>query len=195
MEVFILILYVVLVLACFMLAVFFFFLSMDEKRNNTKINVATVIFTCLFSASFYCLIVFHNNFYKTPEAENTTIVENTTTVENATTVENTEQTENSNTVETITESTNETKQEFYYLGVELIDSVTTYDIENYCFVNPQYHNTFGVVDGTDDYENITFTYLSDVELNPDVPYLLTMDNKGTLDFSDDEVVVIWEWVA
>lgn len=183
MEVFILILYVVLVLACFMLAVFFFFLSMDEKRNNTKINVATVIFTCLFSASFYCLIVFHNNFYKTPEAENTT------------TVENTEQTENSTTVETIKEFTNKTKQEFYYLGVELIDSVTTYDIENYCFVNPQYYNTFGVVDGTDDYENITFTYLSDVELNPDVPYLLTMDNKGTLEFSDDEVVVIWEWVA
>lgn len=183
MENFVLILYVVLVLVSFMLAAFFFFLSMDEKRNNTKINIAALIFVCLFGASFYCLIAFYNNFYKTPDAENTT------------TVENSEQTENSTTVEIIKESTNETKQEFYYLGVELIDSVTTYDIENYCFVNPQYHNTFGIVDGTDDYQNITFTYLSDVELNPDVPYLLTMDNKGTLDFSDDEVVVIWEWVA
>ena len=189
MEKFVLILYVILVLVSFMLAAFFFFLSMDEKRKNTKMYIPTLIFTCLFSVSFYCLIVFYNNFCKTPEAENTTTVENTPTIEN------TEQTENSTTVETIEESTNETKQEFYYLGVELIDSVTTYDIEDYCFVNPQYYNTFGVVDGTDDYQNITFTYLSDVELNPDVPYLLTMDNKGTLEFSDDEVVVIWEWVA
>lgn len=189
MENFVLILYVVLVLVCFMLAVFFSILSIDEKWNNTKINITTLIFVCLFGASFYCLIIFYNNFCKTPE------VENATTVKNTSTVKNTEQTENSTTVETIKESTNETKQEFYYLGVELIDSVTMYDIEDYCFVNPQYYNTFGVVDGTDDYQNITFTYLSDVELNPDVPYLLTMDNKGTLEFSDDEVVVIWEWVA
>ena len=64
---------------------------------------------------------------------------------------------------------------FYYYQAEIIvqsDGIVTFggvDVEN-----PQ-----------------AYVYNAGKELNPDVPYLLTMDGMGTDDVSDDSIVVVW----
>lgn len=68
--------------------------------------------------------------------------------------------------------------EFYYYQAEIIaqsDGIVTFggvDVEN-----PQ-----------------IYIYNAGKELDCDVPYLLTMDNIGTDDISDDIVVVVWACV-
>lgn len=67
---------------------------------------------------------------------------------------------------------------FYYYQAEIIvqsDGIVTFggvDVEN-----PQ-----------------VYVYNAGKELNPDVPYLLTMDGMGTDDVSDDSIVVVWACV-
>lgn len=52
-----------------------------------------------------------------------------------------------------------------------------------------YSNVFGV-----DYSEVQcFVWISEQPLPDDVPYLLTMDNKGTLNNPlDDEILVVWK---
>lgn len=41
-------------------------------------------------------------------------------------------------------------------------------------------------------ENQTYNWINEFDTNyPDVPYLLTMDSKGTVTLEDDEILVIW----
>lgn len=41
-------------------------------------------------------------------------------------------------------------------------------------------------------ENQTYDWINEFDTTyPDVPYLLTMDNKGTATLEDDEILVIW----
>lgn len=169
MEAFILIIYVILFGVCLGLSIFFTNLGIEEKWKNGDTKFQVLVLSCLTVVSFILGITFYNNFVK--ETEPTT--------------------DSKNETEVVTIKT----PQFYYLGVELVDVVTMYDAIDGVYCNPINCNVFGVVDGDEKYKGITYEYLSNEVFSFDVPYLLTMDSKGTNDVSDDEVVVIWEWVA
>lgn len=75
-------------------------------------------------------------------------------------------------------NTSDKNDGFYYYQAEIIaqsDGIVTFggvDVEN-----PQ-----------------VYVYNAGKELNPDVPYLLTMDGMGTDDVTDDNIVVVWACV-
>lgn len=83
------------------------------------------------------------------------------------------------------QSDNQENSDFYYLGAEILS------IEGN---EKGYLINFVPVDNPD-YKNIKYTYIATTELDIDVPYLLTMDSKGTESIQDDEIVVVWKWVA
>ena len=73
----------------------------------------------------------------------------------------------------------------YYLGVQIVD-VTPMD-------NGTYLYSFDVVDDPN-WPNNIYLYESEKELNPDVPYMLTMDSLGDDDKLNDQIVVVWACV-
>ena len=73
----------------------------------------------------------------------------------------------------------------YYLGVQIVD-VTPMN-------NGTYLYSFDVVDDPNWLNNI-YLYESEKELNPDVPYMLTMDSLGDDDKLNDQIVVVWACV-
>ena len=71
----------------------------------------------------------------------------------------------------------------YYLGVEIIEKCD--------YLDGKYQYSFGVVDDPEYAGNI-FVYVTESNLSEDVPYILTMDNMGTDEVLDDQVVVVWQ---
>ena len=72
----------------------------------------------------------------------------------------------------------------YYLGVEIVEKTT--------YANNQYQYAFAVVDDTR-FQGQLFIYVTESDLNMNVPYMLTMDDMGTKNDSlDDQIVVIWQ---
>lgn len=74
------------------------------------------------------------------------------------------------------ESLNETG--IYYLGAEIV--------EQKALSNGSYKINFIDVENGN-----VYAWIDDSEYFNDVPYLLTMDGKGTEDVTDDEIVVVW----
>lgn len=75
----------------------------------------------------------------------------------------------------------------YYLGVELVSS------ETFVADDMEYHHyEFGVIDC----ENRSDMYSYDTleVLDPEVPYMLTMDSMGTKGYEDDEIITVWRCV-
>ena len=70
----------------------------------------------------------------------------------------------------------------YYLGVQIVD-VTPMD-------NGTYLYSFDVVDDPN-WPNNIYLYESEKELDPYVPYMLTMDSLGDNDKLNDQIVVVW----
>ena len=73
----------------------------------------------------------------------------------------------------------------YYLGVQIVD-VTPMD-------NGTYLYSFVVVDDPN-WPNNIYLYESEKELNPNVPYMLTMDSLRDNDKLNDQIVVVWACV-
>lgn len=73
----------------------------------------------------------------------------------------------------------------YYLGVQIIDETP--------MTNGSYLYSFDVVDDPN-WPNNIYLYESENELNPDVPYMLTMDSLGDNDKLNDQIVVVWACV-
>lgn len=73
----------------------------------------------------------------------------------------------------------------YYLGVQIVD-VTPMN-------NGTYLYSFDVVDDPN-WPNNIYLYESEKELDPYVPYMLTMDSLGDNDKLNDQIVVVWACV-
>lgn len=73
----------------------------------------------------------------------------------------------------------------YYLGVQIVD-VTP-------MTNGSYLYSFDVVDDPN-WPNNIYVYESEIQLNKDVPYMLTMDSLGDDDKLNDQIVVVWACV-
>ena len=73
----------------------------------------------------------------------------------------------------------------YYLGVQIAD-VTPMN-------NGTYLYSFDVVDDPN-WPNNIYLYESEKELDPYVPYMLTMDSLGDNDKLNDQIVVVWACV-
>lgn len=80
-------------------------------------------------------------------------------------------------IESLKKNIEENKSDTYYLGAE---------IKNQTLFNNKYYINFI------DVENGNFyVWTDDYEYPDDVPYLLTMDSKGTANSTDDEILVVW----
>ena len=73
----------------------------------------------------------------------------------------------------------------YYLGVQIVDETP--------MTNGNYLYSFNVVDDPN-WPNNIYLYESEVQLNKDVPYMLTMDSLGDNDKLNDQIVVVWACV-
>lgn len=73
----------------------------------------------------------------------------------------------------------------YYLGVQIVD-VTP-------MTNGSYLYSFDVVDDPN-WPNNIYLYESEIQLNKNVPYMLTMDSLGDNDKLNDQIVVVWTCV-
>ena len=72
----------------------------------------------------------------------------------------------------------------YYLGVEIVEKTV--------YADNQYQYSFAVIDDTR-FQGQLFIYVTESDLNINAPYMLTMDNMGTVnDALDDQIVVIWQ---
>lgn len=76
-------------------------------------------------------------------------------------------------------------ENMYYLGVQIVDETP--------MTNGSYLYSFEVVDDPNWLNNI-YLYESEKKLNPDVPYMLTMDSLGDNDKLNDQIVVVWACV-
>ena len=70
----------------------------------------------------------------------------------------------------------------YYLGVQIVDETP--------MTNGNYLYSFNVVDDPN-WPNNIYLYESEVQLNKDVPYMLTMDSLGDNDKLNDQIGVAW----
>ena len=73
----------------------------------------------------------------------------------------------------------------YYLGVQIVDETP--------ITNGNYLYSFDVVDDPN-WPNNIYLYESEKELDPYVPYMLTMDSLGDNDKLNDQIVVVWACV-
>ena len=72
----------------------------------------------------------------------------------------------------------------YYLGVEIVEKTI--------YADNQYQYSFAVIDDTR-FQGQLFIYVTESDLDVNVPYMLTMDDMGTENDSlDDQIVVIWQ---
>lgn len=76
-------------------------------------------------------------------------------------------------------------ENMYYLGVQIIEETP--------MTNGSYLYSFDVVDDPN-WPNNIYMYESETKLNPDVPYMLTMDSLGDNDKLNDQIVVVWACV-
>ena len=73
----------------------------------------------------------------------------------------------------------------YYLGVQITDETP--------MTNGNYLYSFKVVDDPNWLNNI-YLYESEIQLNKNIPYMLTMDSLGDNDKLNDQIVVVWACV-